>query len=461
MHSSVVEYRPHRGVRLLRPVAQVLRAQELTDKAIRRRVYWAWGLLMVDVVPFYKGTWNQLPLIVPIPSVVGRLVTQGALPIAFAIALSVNPRRLIRPNVFLGLLTLLVLAAVVSGVEPASGRLLSTGYRTFRLAGFVATLWALSPWWDRRDLLVKCHLTALFAVLGTVLLGLLVAPGRALAQGRLSGEFWPITPVQVADYSAIALGILVVLWFCGEIKGRRTVLAIVAVAVMLLMTHTRTELIALFAGLLVAGLRMFSVRVRVRRLFTIIAVTVSVAVIGFSSALTTWLARGENTQELTNLTGRTNAWALVFNDPRDRFQLIFGYGLSNKAINGLPIDSNWLAAYYDLGLAGVAICVSMLLFVLVNAYFQQRSARIAIALFLVTYLIVTSLTETGLSDASDYLLELALAASLLTPVRDSPLVPSPDVSLLSRPEQKGGRHEGHGRSQPLPFRWPERREPRR
>jgi hypothetical protein len=36
-------------------------------------------------------------------------------------------------------------------------------------------------------------------------------------------------------------------------------------------------------------------------------------------------------------------------------------------------------------------------------------------LFLVTYLFITSLTETGLSDASVYMLELALAASLLMP----------------------------------------------
>jgi hypothetical protein len=57
----------------------------------------------------------------------------------------------------------------------------------------------------------------------------------------------------------------------------------------------------------------------------------------------------------------------------------------------------------------------MLLFVLVSAYFQQRSTRTAVALFLVTYLLVTSFTETGLSDASVYLLELALAASLIVP----------------------------------------------
>ena len=151
----------------------------------------------------------------------------------------------------------------------------------------------------------------------------------------------------------------------------------------------------------------------------------SVAIIAFSSVLTTWLARGQNSQQLTGLTGRTTVWAAVVNTPRDWFQVIFGYGLSNKGFNGLPIDSNWLAAYQDLGLVGVSIVAAMLLFVLVNAYFQPRSERRALALFLVTYLMVTSYTETGLSNASMYLLELALAASLLVP-------PAADRSLAMR-----------------------------
>ena len=424
MHPSVATYTAHRGLRLLRPAAPKPRTAEIADRALRLRIYLAWLLLFIDVVPFYKGTWNGLPLIIPIPSVVGKLITQGSLPLALLVILSVNRRKLIRPNVFLTLLTLLVLAAVVAMVNPVAGRFISTVYRTFRLAGFVAALWLLTPWWDRRDmLLVKCHLAALFTVLGTVLLGFLVAPGRALGGGRLSGEFWPITPVQVADFAAIALGIMIVLWFCGETRGRRSLAVGLAVAAILFMTHTRTELVALTAGLLVSGLRMFTYRVR--RLFAIVAITASVAIIGFSSALTTWLQRGQSSGELTNLTGRTNAWAGVLSAPRNRFQLIFGYGLSNKSINGLPIDSNWMAAYYDIGLVGVSICVAMLLFVLVNAYFQPRSTQTAIALFLVVYLIVTSLTETGLSDASEYLLGLALAASLLVPVRNSsPFMPS-------------------------------------
>jgi len=417
MTSSVITDQPHRGIRLLRPSVRALEPDQARDRRARRRIYLVWGLLFLNVLTFYKGTWNGLPLLIPIPSFIGKILTQGSLPGALLLAVTANRRMLIRPSVFLSLLTLLVGAAVISGVDPA-GHFVGTLYRTCRLGEFVATLWLLSPWWGRRDLLlVKCHLTALFVVLGSVLLGLALAPGRALDQGRLSGELWPITPVQVSDFAAVALGLLVVLWLCGELRDRprATLFAILAAAAMLVLTHTRTELVALVAGILLAGLRMFATQARVRRLFTCTGVLILLAAVAFSGALTTWLTRGENSKELTDLTGRTAVWAGVLNAPRDRFQVIVGYGLSDKGYNGLPIDSNWFAAYYDLGLVGVALCLSLLLFVLVSCYFQPRSTATALALFLVTYLIVTSFTETGLSDASMYLLELALAASLLVP----------------------------------------------
>jgi hypothetical protein len=132
---------------------------------------------------------------------------------------------------------------------------------------------------------------------------------------------------------------------------------------------------------------------------------------------TTWLARGEGSHGLTTLSGRTNFWALVLNQPRTRFQEIFGFGLSNASINGLPIDSNWLASYMMEGLLGVVVCAVMLVFLFVTAFFQPRGVQRAIALFLVTYCTLASFTEVGFTDASTYLLHLAVAASLLvTPV---------------------------------------------
>jgi len=289
-------------------------------------------------------------------------------------------------------------------------------FRTTRLAGFVATLWLLSPWWGRRDLLlVRCYLTSVCVVLGSVVLGLLVAPGNALDQGRLSGTLWPIPPTQVAHYAAVTVGLVVVLWLGGMVSGRAALFAVSVAGALLLLTHTRTALIAMVAGILVAGLSLFTGTARVRRLFAAASVVVSAGAITVSGVVTTWLARGESTSELAKLTGRTSVWDAIVSIPRDKFQVIFGFGLSNKSFRGLPIDSNWLAAYFDQGLAGVLICATALLFLLVAAYFQPRGPHRALALFLVTYCLLASLTETGLSDASTYLLELTMAASLLVP----------------------------------------------
>ncbi len=398
-----------------RPGVPAADPAEALDRSVRRRVGLVWGLLFLNVLTFAAGTWNGLPLIIHIPSVVGKIITQGSLPLALLIALMTNRRLTVRPNVFLCLLTLLVVEAFMSGLHP-QGHLIGTLYRTVRFAGFVATLWLLTPWWGRRDLLlVRCQLKALAVVLISILLGLMIAPGRALAQGRLSGDFWPIPPAQVADFAAVAVGLVVILWFCGRMSGRAAAPAVAIGILVLLLTHTRIEVVALLAGILVGGLSIFLSRARVRRTFVAVAIAASLGITVFSGVVTAWLARGETTQQLSSLTGRTTVWSGVVNAPRDLFQVIFGYGLSNKAYNGFPIDSNWLATYLDLGLLGVSISAVLLLFVFVSAYFQVNDTQRALALFLVVYLMITSYTETGLGDASEYLLDLALAASLLVP----------------------------------------------
>lgn len=395
--------------------ARPISPHEKLERSERRRVSVAVGLLFLNVLTFAAGTWNQQPLLIPIPHKVGQVITQGALPLALLIVLTVNRRMVIRPNVFLTLLTLLVIAAVISGVDPA-GHFIGTLYRTGRLACFAATIWLLSPWWGRRDLLlIRALLASLCTVLATVLFGLLVAPGRALSGGRLSGEFWPTPPTQVADIAAVATGLVIVLWLCDRMRGRTALLLAVPAGIMLLLTHSRTSVVALVAGVFVAGMSIFTAKAKVRRLIGAAIGIFAVAVTVFSGLLTTWLVRGESSKELASLTGRTSVWTGVLNTPRTPFQVLFGFGLSNKAFNGFPIDSNWFAAYEDLGLAGVLISAGLLLSVLLAAYFQALGVQRALAIFLVIYLLITSITATGLSDASIATLELALAASLALP----------------------------------------------
>lgn len=394
---STVAFRPDRGVLSLKSL-------EVRERSTRRTIAIAWGLLMVDTLQ-YAG------LIVHVPGVVGKLITQGALPLALLMALSANRKMILRPNVFLTVTTLLVIEAAVTSL---TAQHLGTIYRGVRLAEFIFVLWLLTPWWGRRDLLlVRCHLTTLSVILGSVVLGVFVAPGKAFSSGRLGGAIWVIPPTQVAHYAAVVLGLVVVLWLCGQIPGRLTLGVIAVVGGVLILTRTRTALIGLVAGLLVAGLSLIVAKARVRKLFAIGGIIVGVGTITLGSVIVTFLSRGQSGSDLTSLTGRTHVWTELLALPRDPFQKFFGFGLSNASFNGLSIDSNWLSSYDEQGLVGVAICAVMLLFLLINAYFQQRGVQRALALFLVTYCLIASFTEDGFTDATPYLLELTLAASLL------------------------------------------------
>jgi len=345
---------------------------------------------------------------------VGKVLTQGALPAALLVALTVNRRVIVRPNVFLSLVSLLVLEAVVTTLQPQH---LGTVYRFFRLVEFVAVLWLLTPWWGRRDLLlVRAYLVSLSVALGTVILGLLMLPGHALAGGRLNGVLYDIPATEVAHYAAVTAGLMVVLWLGGMTSGRVALLVGITGVAIIILSHTRTALVAMAASLLVAGLSLIVTKARARRFFAAAGVVVSIGVMTAAGVAATWLARGQNASELGSLTGRTDFWHLVLNMPRTRFQEIFGFGLSNGSINGLPIDSNWLVAYLEQGLIGVIVCAAMVLFLLVAAFFQPPGTRRALALFLITYCLVASFTQVGFANPTTYLLELTLAASLMVPL---------------------------------------------
>ena len=400
MTSSAVASGPGHQDRLLRPT-------ETQERWVRRRVGLVWGLLVLNVLTFYGS-------VLPIPTSLGKAVAQGALPVALFVALTLNRRLMLRPNVFLCLVSLLVVEAVLTSLRP---QYFGTVYRTFRLAEFVTVLWLLTPWWGRRDLLlVRCHLRALLVIMGSVLLGLVVAPGSAMTGGRLTGVLWGIPATQVAHYAAVILGLVVVLWLCGQVRGPGILLIVIASVVVLTLTHTRTALIGVVTGILVAGLSLIVAKARVRRFLVAASSVVLIAAMTLSNVITTWLARGQGTGQLTELTGRTKVWGPLLALPRDKFQEILGFGLSNDSFNGLPIDSNWLAAYQTQGIFGVVVCAVVLVFLLVTAYFQPRGVRRALALFLVAFCLVSSFTEVGFIDASMYLLDLTLAASLLVPV---------------------------------------------
>jgi hypothetical protein len=414
------------AISLRQPGAVRMNRAEVRERSVRRRISAAWGLLFLNTL-VYSPTLSILHL----PDKVGQVITQGSLPLAILLILTVNPKLEVRPNAFLCLMSLLVVGTFISDAVPQT---VGYVYRTVRFAEFIFALWLLTPWWGRRDMfLLRCHLRWFIVGLGTVLLGLFVAPGHAFVyDGRLTGVIWPMYPTQVALYAAVAIGLMLLLWFGRMVSGRLTLAAIAVAMPILLLTHTRTALAAGVAGILVAGLSLFTVNARVRKFFVAAVAIVSIGVVTAASFLASWLARGEGTAGLTTLTGRTNFWALVVAEPRTTFQRIFGFGLSNASIQGHPIDSNWFASYQMEGLFGVVVCAIILAWLLAAAFFHPHGIEQALALFLVTYCLVASVTEVGFTDVSGYLLNLAVAASLLvSPSRAGPQPEGQDVPSLA------------------------------
>lgn len=401
-------------------VVSSFRARSRSDGVrVLGRVRAVWWLLFFNVLGAGAN-----PLL-HIPHKVGQALTQGALGAAVILVLTINPKLRIRPNVYLSVFTVLGVTSLMSSVRFVS---LGTDYRAFRLLAFIGVLWLLTPWWGRRDLLLlRAQVGFLVAVIGSVLLGYVVAHHTAMAGGRLSGAIWPIAATQVAHYAAELTGLSVILWACRLMKWRMALLLAVPSFAVLLLTHTRTALVAAGLGLVVAFVSLFTTRRRVRRAFTAVVLTVALVGVPLSPFVASWLARGESVAQLSSLTGRTNFWRYVFAEQRTEFQKIFGDGISNGSINGtsfsdgisnvdgLPIDSSWVEDYQDQGIAGDVLTGLMFVVLLVMTAFASRGPRRAIAVFLLLYCLVASITEDGAGIASQYAMDMTIAASLIVP----------------------------------------------
>lgn len=367
-------------------------------------------------VPLYFNvmTYVSIPMLVPIPHMLGQAATQGMLLVALLLALLANPGIVVRPNLFLTVLTLMVIVAVTVSIH--NDFMISSSYRAARFVLFISVLWLLTPWWGRSDLpLLRAHLLCLKMIIGFVWLGALLAPGAAFSttESRLSGAIWPIPPPQVAHYAGVLFGCTVVLWLCGVVGGRGTALTVLASGSALLATHTRTALLGTVLGLVVAGASLFLGQARVRRTAAAITVLGVVTWAVFSPLIVSWLTRGQNSEDISNLTGRTKVWNAVSQRPRTMMEEFFGTGLANKSYKGLAIDSTWVSTHLELGRAGIALVIAFLLVLFLTALTRPAGPRRALALFFVVYCVAASFTETGLGDSSPYLLDLTVAASLL------------------------------------------------
>ncbi|MDX2705361.1 O-antigen ligase domain-containing protein [Streptomyces sp. PA03-6a] len=377
-----------------------------------------WGLLVLNTLGSAGAK-----TIIPLPRSLIQMATMGALVAAFALALTLNLRLRIRPSAFLLLLTLLLVPSVISSADLESG--FGALFRCARFALFVGTLWLLSRWWDGGLTFVRYHIRMYFAVLALVMAGLVISPGAAMPElygERLVGALWPLTPPQIGQYAAVIIGLTVLL-----LLGRRTdragaAMIIVPSLVLLALTHTRTATVGLLLGLALAIGSLVLTSAAARRFFAWAVLCATVAAVGFASALQAWFLRGQSQENFTSLTGRAKVWDALLAAPRTTAEKLFGMGLGDKSFGGLPIDNSWLAVYNEQGLIGVTLVAAFILVLGGVALLRPPSLPRACAIFLISYVAISSYTEAGLGDASPYLLHLALAASLLAaPAAATPL----------------------------------------
>lgn len=369
-----------------------------------------WALLIVDTL----GT-QPVQTIVTIPRPLMQLITIGTVGVAFLFAILVNRHLQIRPSAYLLILSLLLVASLPGSASLESG--LGSIVRCLRFALFIGTLWLISRWWDDAMAMVRAHIRIVGAVLVTVVVGLAVAPGLATPatdSGRLVGVIWPLTAPQVGQYSATIAGLTFLLWLARMVTGRSAVLFAVLPFGLLLLSHTRTALIGLIAGLTIAVLSMAFTNERARKAVGVAVLGGGVLAVVFGPLIQIWLLRGQDQQNLSTFTGRAKVWESLLDAPRTWLEKIFGTGLSNKSFNGLPIDNSWFAAYQEQGLVGVTLVALFLAVLLGVAVARPPSPARACALFLIVYAIAASYTEAFLADASPTLMNLALAAALLS-----------------------------------------------
>ena len=224
---------------------------------------------------------------------------------------------------------------------------------------------------------------------------------------------WPIFPTEVAHHASVLAGMTVLLWICRVISNRSAAWTLLVAVPVLFAAHTRTALLAGLVGLVCASASLLLARSRARRTWLWGGALASAVVAVFASELMSWFLRGQTSEEAAGFTGRTTVWSAVLSHSRPIHEEIFGSGMSNLSYQGLPIDSNWVGTYLDLGVVGVAIEALILATLLVTALVQPSGPGRAVAIFLVVYCMFSSITQTGMSGPSAYLLDLAVASAVL------------------------------------------------
>ena len=358
------------------------------------RVYLVFLLVVVSSVPWRKGMLFTGGL----DSVV--IAKAGLTLLALSLAL-LGPRvpqacaRLPGAPVLLlaAYLTTTVVGALLNG----------SGFTSFVLAvriGLVAVtvlaVMASCPWPHALAGLAAATLT--LAVVGAA-----TGLDSIAATGRLYGGVPPLNANEIC--LLLSLPVLHVFSRCMAGKARMIeCLALPPMLCVIWLTGARTGLAALVVGLLL----VLALTPRAPALMVALcglAVPGLVYVTFFTTLLGDYARRGD-AQSLTALNSRTVAWAAAVEHPDTTTELLLGFGVGLRKV---PVsaadrteqlfDSTWISALVQSGYLGASVLLLLCLTTLRETLRRSSPFR-AVRVGLVSMLLVRSLLESGLFDAT-------------------------------------------------------------
>jgi hypothetical protein len=274
--------------------------------------------------------------------------------------------------------------------------------------------------------LVRAHLWAHLLLGATVVLSLAYAPSqawrplRSFGTGyRLQGVIIPMLPPRVGEVGAVLLGLALIGLVCRKLSTLPAVGLIVLGGVLIAASRTRTSAAAVAGGLVLALI------ITRKTWMGRIACLVVPGLLGLAfltiGSLHTWLLRGQETQQITSLSGRTTSWQAVVDEKVSIQTAIIGHGLGNKRvllrrgegdIDVMAIDNSWLGLYWETGLLAVAIVAIALILAWVAVLRAPTPYIKACGALLLGYVTAASLNESGLSDLSSMTVHLLVAAAI-------------------------------------------------
>ncbi|WP_375485156.1 O-antigen ligase family protein [uncultured Jatrophihabitans sp.] len=222
------------------------------------------------------------------------------------------------------------------------------------------------------------------------------------AKGRLYGGILPVNP----NGLALLFGPLVLcaLWrMLNEHRQRWDPVIFVGLTGATWLTGSRTGLAALLVA--VAVIMLVSPHLPAPAVVGLVfAVPAVVYLLYFSPLVSNYFNRG-GTQNVTTLNSRTIAWQSALAAPANFWQHWVGRGLGVKEVavsgtywNAQILDSSWLSAYVQAGIAGFALLALWVLATLVGSARAPQPHR-SLLLGASLYAAINSLLATGLLDA--------------------------------------------------------------